>query len=446
MGTWLNTWTPEDENFWNSTGKKIAWRTLTITTITLTLSFATWFMMSAIVTRLNGVGFNFTDNQLFWLAALPGLAAGTLRIIHTFLIPIYGTRHTLTIATMIKLIPVLGIGLAVMNPGTPFWVFVVLALTAGFGGGDFSSFMPSTNLFFPARLKGAALGIQAGIGNFGVSIAQFMTPLMLGVALYGAPQVYTSIDKITGEGIVQEIYLQSGALWYAPLLIIMAFVCWRYLKSVPVKASFREQLDIFGDKHTWYCTITYFMTFGTFAGLSAAFPLMMKVLYGPFDPTLDPLKYAFYGPLIGSASRVLFGFVADRTGGAVLTTITGVGLLGGVIALLSLGLVNPSGIEQFNLFVGVMMTIFFFTGIGNASTFRQFPIIFKHNPRQAAGVIGWTAAIAAYGPFVFSIALGAFIGSTGHAAGFFWVLALFLVFATWINWHFYHRKGAERPS
>ncbi|AFL84574.1 nitrate/nitrite transporter [Belliella baltica DSM 15883] len=446
MATWLKEWNPEDNDFWESTGKKIAWRTLTITTIALTLSFCTWFMMSAIVTRLPGIGFSFTDNQLFWLAALPGLAAGTLRIVHTFLIPIYGSRHTITVATILKLVPVIGIGLAVMNPGTPFWVFVVLALTAGFGGGDFSSFMPSTNMFFPARLKGTALGIQAGIGNFGVSIAQFMTPVMIGVALYGAPQLFQSVDKATGEVVSKEIYLQSGAFWYAPLLIIMGIISWKYLKSIPIKASFKEQLDIFGDKHTWYCTITYFMTFGTFAGLSAAFPLLMKVLYGSFDPSLDPLKYAFYGPLVGSASRILFGFVADKTGGAVLTTITGVGLLGGVIVLLSFGLVNPTGMEQFPLFVGTMMALFFFTGIGNASTFRQFPIIFKHNPRQAAGVIGWTAAIAAYGPFIFSLALGAFIGSTGHAEGFFWILAIFLVLATVINWYFYDRKGAERPS
>ncbi|MBT0810378.1 MFS transporter [Litoribacter ruber] len=446
MSTWLKEWNPEDNQFWESKGKKIAWRTLTITTIALTLSFATWFMMSAIVTRLNSVGFDFTDNQLFWLAALPGLAAGTLRIVHTFLIPIYGTRHTITVSTIIKLIPVIGIGLAVMNLNTPFWVFVILALTAGFGGGDFSSFMPSTNLFFPARLKGSALGIQAGIGNFGVSIAQFMTPIMLGVGLYGAPHFFQSVNKLTGEPIKAEIYLQSGALWYAPLLIIMAIVCWKYLRSVPVKASFKEQLDIFGDKHTWYCTITYFMTFGTFAGLSAAFPLLMKVLYGKFDPSLDPLKYAFYGPLIGSASRILFGFIADKVGGAVLTTITGIGLFAGVVAMLAFGLVNPTGMEQFPLFVGVMMALFFFTGIGNASTFRQFPIIFKHNPRQAAGVIGWTAAIAAYGPFIFSMALGSFIAASGHAEGFFWLLGVFLIFATAINWYFYDRKGAERPS
>ena len=128
----LNCWDVENQQFWKTKGKKIAWRTLWITTFALILSFATWFMMSAIVTKLPGIGFTFTTNQLFWLAAMPGLAGGTFRIIHMFLVPIYGTRNTITFSTLIKLIPCVGIGLAVMNPATPYWIFVVLALTTGF--------------------------------------------------------------------------------------------------------------------------------------------------------------------------------------------------------------------------------------------------------------------------------------------------------------------------
>lgn len=445
MATWLTSWDPENKTQWEESGERLAWRTLIITTIALTLSFATWFMMSAIVTKLPGIGFKFTTDQLFWLAAMPGLAGGTLRIVHTFLIPIYGTRHTVTYSTLIKLIPCIGIGLAVMDPTTPFWVFMVLALTAGFGAGDFSSYMPSTNLFFPKRLKGAALGIQAGIGNFGVSLAQFMTPALLGVALFGTPQEWITPGGSSGTSGTTWIYLQSAALWYVPLLLTMTGVCWWGLRSVPIKASFREQLDIFKERHTWYCTITYVMTFGTFAGLSAAFPLMMKALYGNFPDAPDPLKYAFYGPLIGSASRVLFGFVADRTGGGVLTTVTGLGLLAGCAVMLFSGSLAPTSMEQFPVFVAGMLGMFLFAGIGNAATFRQFPIIFGHNPRQAAGVIGWTAAVAAYGPFIFSMLIGAVIGATGNANGFFVGLLVFLLIATWVNWNFYHRKGCARP-
>ncbi|AND64888.1 MFS transporter [Flavobacterium covae] len=530
MSTWLNQWEPEDIKFWEQTGNKIAWKTLTITTISLILSFASWFMMSVIVVKLPGLGFSFNKDQLFWLAAIPGIAAGILRIIHTFILPIFGTRHVVAFATFIKLIPVLGIGLAVMNTNTPFWVFMVLAFTTGFGGGDFSSYMPSTNMFFPKRLKGTALGIQAGIGNFGVSLAQFVTPLVLSVGLYGTPSLFTNINTKEAKEIVKntpleqqttifakmeskkqeillsnvkpkvldslkkavkstdnvtifkslplkarakaiananpklaekilnqlqpnnkavthtEIYIQSAAFWYIPLLILLSIISWFYLKSIPMKASIKEQMDIFNNKHTWFCTITYVMTFGTFAGLSAAFPLMIKFLYGDFPNAPDPLVYAFYGPLIGSATRVLFGFVADKVGGAILTTLTGLGILLGCIMLVTQGLLAPTSVEQFPTFVGVILMMFFFTGMGNAGTFRQYPIIFSDNQRQAAGVIGWTAAIAAFGPFIFSKLIGNNITSNGTANEFFIGVILFTSLATFINWYYYNKKGCERPS
>lgn len=447
MTTWLEKWTPEDSQFWETEGKGRAWKTLWVTTASLTLSFATWFMISAIVVKLPGIGFKFTTQQLFWLAAMPGLAGGTLRILHTFLIPIYGTRNVVTFSTLIKVIPCIGIGFAVMDTQTPFWVFLVLAFLAGFGGGDFSSHMPSTSLFFPKRLQGTVLGIQAGIGNFGVSLAQFMTPIALGFATVGAAQVFSVKDK-TGQQVIatKEIYLQSASFWYVPLLVVLTVACWMVLRSIPVRASFKEQLEILKDKHTWFCTIIYVMTFGSFAGLSASFPLMIKSLYGNFPDAPDPLKFAFYGPLIGSTSRVVFGFVSDKTGGAILTTFTGLGLAAVTLIMFFLGLFAPTGPDVFPTFVTCMLALFFLTGIGNAATFRQYSMIFSHNPIQRAGVMGWTSAVAAYGPFVFASLIGAVIASSGNANRFFIGYVLFVVIATFINWWFYNRPRCERPS
>jgi NNP family nitrate/nitrite transporter-like MFS transporter len=442
--SYLPKWEPEDPAFWEETGKKVAWRTLTITTITLVLSFATWFMMSAIVVRLPYIGFKFDTMQLFWLAAMPGLAGGTLRIIHTFLIPIFGTRNVVTVATFLKLIPCIGIGMAIMDPTTPFWVFLVLAFSAGFGGGDFSSYMPSTSIFFPKRLQGTALGIQAGIGNFGVSLTQFVTPWIIGFAALGAlggdPQEFAKGD------VVKPMWVQNAAFWYIPLLIIMGVLSWVMLRSVPVRASFREQLDIFRNKHTWFCTITYVMTFGSFAGLSAAFPLLIKTVYGGFPGAPDALTYAFLGPLVGSLSRVAAGPLADKWGGARLTHLTGIVLMVGTITLIGGGFLSPTSLDQFPLFVAIMLVLFLFSGIGNASTFRQFPVIFSHSARQGAGVIGWTSAIAAYGPFLFATLIGAAITATGTATNFFIGLAVFYLIATWVNWWYYTRKGCEKPS
>lgn len=438
--SWLDVWKPEDDAFWRQKGSKVAWLTLVLTTSTLVLSFATWFVMSALVVLLPSVGFKFDTMQLFWLAAMPGLAGGTLRIIHTFLIPIYGTRAVLSVATLIKLIPCIGLAFAVMNPNTPFWIFMVLAFLAGMGGGDFSSYMPSTSLFFPKRLQGTALGIQAGVGNFGVSLTQFVTPWIVGLAIVGAPQVLTKGD------VSKNVWLQNGVLWYVPLLMGLGALCWIYLRSVPVKASFREQLDIFKDKHTWFCTITYVMTFGSFSGFSAAFPLMIKTIYGQFPNAPAPLTYAFLGPLIGSSVRVLFGFVADKTGGGILTQIAGIGMLAVCGAMVFTGVLTPTSLDSFPLFVTLMLSLFFFSGMGNASTFRQFPVIFSHSPRQGAQVLGWTGAVAAYGPFAFSSLVGMSITVTGSAVAFIVAVGAFYLFATGVNWYFYCRKGCERPS
>ncbi len=440
---WLQSWTPEDATFWRESGSRIAWRTLALTTATLVLSFASWFAMSAVVVRLPGIGFDFDTGQLFWLAAMPGLAGGTLRILHTFLIPIFGTRAVIGTATLLKLIPCVGLALAIMDPTTPFWMFMLLAFLAGMGGGDFSSYMPSTSLFFPKRLQGTALGIQAGIGNFGVSLAQFLTPWIIGFAAFGA--LGGAAQTYTKGAASKDMWLQNAFWVYVPFLLLLGAACFAWLRSVPVRVSFRDQLDIFKSKHTWFCTLTYVMTFGSFSGLSAAFPLLIKTVYGGFPDAPDPLKYAFYGPLIGSASRVIFGFVADRTGGAILTHITGLALMGLCGALVLTGSLTPESTASFPLFVGLMLAIFFFTGVGNAATFRQYPLIFAHSPRQGAGVLGWTGAVAAYGPFLVSTLASASISATGSAGTFFVGAIVFYAIATAINWWYYARKGAEVP-
>jgi len=437
---WLTNYDPSNEEFWNGKGKKIAWKTLTITTSALIFSFATWFLYSVIVIKLPQIGFKFKDDQLFWMAAMPGLAGGFLRIINTFLIPIYGTRKIISFSTLIKIIPLLMLGFAVMNPETSFGYFMLIGFLLGIGGGDFSSFMPSTSLFFPKKEAGTALGIQAGVGNFGVSLVQLLSPLIMSLTLFsflGGGEIIIETGK--------KIYLENIAFIYVIPLLIIGIWAWFSLKSIPVKASFKEQLDIFKDKHTLYCTMTYIMTFGIFAGFSASFPLMIKNLYVPLDKNLDPLQFAFYGPLIGSASRVIFGKVADKIGGALLTHITGISLIILISRLILGGYLTPTSPDQFQGFLIIVLAIFFFTGIGNAATFKQYPVIFSESPRKAAGVIGWTAAVAAFGPFVFNVLITQSRAFTGDSRLFFWFLVVGCIAATAVNWYFYTRKGCERP-
>lgn len=435
--TWLGSWTPEDAAFWTAEGKRRAWLTLCITTANLTMAFIVWFLVSALVVRLPAIGFDLTTDELFWLTAMPGLAGGTFRLIHNLLTPIFGTRHVVTLSSLSLLIPAVGWVVVVQDPTTPYWLLMTLAFLAGLGGGNFSSFMPSTSLFFPKRLQGTALAIQAGIGNLGVSIVQFVTPWIIGIALFGAlagaPQVFTKGD------VSKDIWLQNAALVYVPLIVVFAAAAWIWLRSVPIRASFKEQFDINRNKHTWLMTSLYLMTFGSFAGFSATFPLLIKQLYGGFEGAPDPLAYAFYGPLIGSVMRTVSGPISDRLGGARVTQISAIGLIASTVAVIFF--VTPESLAEFPYFVAAMLGIFFFAGIGNASTFKQMPMIFP--PRQAGGVIGFTGAIAAYGPFVVSVMIGQSISLTGGVAAFFGIAAVFYLMNLGINWWFYARPGAE---
>lgn len=420
---------------------RFAWRTLSITTYNLTLAFVTWYLVSAFAVRLPGLGFDLSTSQLFWLTAMPGLSAGILRLVWMFLPPLVGTRRLVAFSTLLLLIPLLGWGFAVQDPSTPFSVLMVLAFLAGIGGGNFSGFMPSTSYFFPKAKQGTALGIQAGIGNFGVSLVQFLVPWLIGFGLFGSllggPQPFRPEGKPASE-----LWMQNAAFFWVPFVVVGATVAWLYLRAVPVQANFRQQMDIFRDKHTWVMTSLYLLTFGSFSGLAAVFGLLIRTLYGGFPDAPDPLAYAFLGPLVGSAVRVAWGPLTDRLGGAFWTTVSGVGIVGSAL-FVSLW-VTPESLGEFKWFVIGMLAVFFFTGIGNASTFKQMPMIFS--PRQAGGVIGFTAGIAAFGPFLASVILSWQLGWNDDPRPFFHGLAIFAVFNVALNVYYYQRKGAEKPS
>ncbi len=431
---WLPTWDPEDQATWDSNR---AWKTLWVTTFSLTLAFITWFLASAIAPKLNSIGFDLSSAQLYWLVAMPGLAGGSLRLVWTFLPPILGTRKLVTYTTMLFVIPLIGWGLAVQNPSTPYPVLLILGALAGLGGGAFSGFMPSTSYFFPRSKQGTALGVQAGIGNFGVSIVQFVTPWVIGFALLGGTaQVLTNKDT----GATKDVWFQNAAYVWVPFVVIGVVMAWFLLRSVPVQArGVREQMDIFRNKNTWLMTYLYVITFGTFSGLAAAFALLINSIYGTAsfgEAGIDPLKYAFLGALVGSVARVLAGPIADRVGGGRMTLVATLGIaLGSLYTSFQL---SPTSADQFPQFLIGMLVIFFFAGVGNASTFKQMPMIFER--RQAGGVIGWTSSIAAYGPFIFGMLLSFMAPTLFFALG-----VVFALGALGITWWYFVRPGAETP-
>ncbi len=454
-GDWIKSWDPEDPEKWDS---RLAWNTLTVTTVSLTLCFVAWFLPSAIVPKLNGLGYDFTQSQLYWMAAMPGLSGGVLRLLWMVLPPKIGTRKLVFLTTLLLLLPVVGWGFEVTNPDVPYWRLMGLAVLSGIGGGAFSGFMPSTSYFFPKRKQGTALGIQAGIGNFGVSLVQLLTPWLITFGMFGFLGSQTM--EFAGRSDV-VVWYQNSALVYVPIIIVVAIWAYIALRSVPVTANIKQQFDIFKNQDTWWMTVLYIMTFGTFSGLSAQFGLLLANLYGQNNENIvsgtgssaqilvegyavpDVVSYVFLGPLVGAGARVLFAPLTDRMGGAIWTFISGIGLVGAIIFTIPSLVPDYSSAEaltgDFNQFLWGMLLIFFFSGIGNASTFKQMPMIFE--PRQAGGVIGWTAAIAAFGPFLFGVGLTIMSPTT-----FYWIGVAWAVLSIAITWVRYARPGAPRPG
>lgn len=457
-GSLLTLWKPEDKAFWQTQGKAIAEQNLWLSIPALFLAFAVWMVWSAVVTQLPAVGFKYSTDQLFWLAALPALTGATLRIFYSFMVPIVGGRRWTVLSTLSLLIPAVGIGLSVQNPATPYWVMLLMAALCGLGGGNFSSSMANISFFFPMERKGSALGLNAGLGNLGVSSVQFMVPLVISAGIFGwfggHPQT-----ALLANGAMRQIWLQNaGFVWVLPILAC-ALLCFLIMNDIAdTKASFAEQAVIFKNRHTWIMCWLYLGTFGSYIGFSAGFPLLIKSQF----PHVDALEFAWMGPFLGAAIRPVGGWLADKLGGARVTFWNFLLMVAGVLAVLRF---LPAGGQAGNLtgfFVGCM-ALFVATGIGNGSTFRMIPVIFieealqaggreadaqavrKDGNKQSAAVLGFSAAVGAYGGFFIPRSYGTSIALTGSPHAALWCFIVFYATCILITWWFYARRGASRP-
>jgi len=443
QGKTLTVWTPEDPAFWQRQGKRIANRNLWISIPALLLAFAVWQVWSVAVTKLKAVGFNFSPSQLFWLVGLAGLSGGTLRIFYSFMVPIFGGRLWTTLSTLSLLIPVIGIGYAVQNPTTPYVIFALLALLAGLGGGNFASSMSNISFFFPRAQKGNALALNAGFGNLGVSVVQFVVPWVIAVGVFGA--LGGDPLQSTENGVTKNIWLQNAAFFWVPFIIVAALAAWFGMNDISsAKASFADQSVIFKRKHNWLMCWLYMGTFGSFIGYAAGFPLLTKTLF----PSVNALQYVFLGPLIGALSRSATGWLCDKVGGARITFWVFIVMILGV-----LGIIYFINVGSFPGFFAMFMILFAATGVGNASTFQMIPNIMRQElirlmpkadpevrqrqaEKESAAITGFTSAIAAYGFFLIP-ALYATIGPRSAL----WIFLGFYVTCVLITLVFYTRKG-----
>lgn len=448
----IEKWEPEDPAFWQKMGRAIARRNLWLSIPALLLSFAVWMVWSIVVAKLPAVGFKFTTDQLFWLAALPGLSGATLRIFYSFMPPIFGGRLWTTLATWSLMIPALGIGFAVRDPSTPYVVFLALALLCGFGGGNFASSMANISFFFPKSEKGNALALNAGLGNLGVSIVQFVIPLVIVYGVFGFlggdPQVATEGGKTS------RIFLQNAGFIWVPFIAASAFAAWFGMDDIAsMRASFAEQSVIFQRKHNWIMCWLYTGTFGSFIGYSAGFPLLAKTQF----PSVDALQLAFIGPLVGAISRSATGWISDKYGGGRVTFWVFLVMALGVLSVLYFLAMKDRPYAFWGFFASFLL-LFFASGVGNASTFQMIPAIMrKEMPKlepkmtaeqrnkqiemESAAIIGFTSAIAAYGAFFIPKSYGTSIALTGGVQAALWGFLVFYLSCIFVTWFFYTRRS-----
>jgi MFS transporter, NNP family, nitrate/nitrite transporter len=530
----LKKWDPENSDFWENTGKKIATRNLWISIPSLLCGFAIWLYWGVITVQMLNLGFPFAKSELFTLMAIAGLTGATLRIPSSFFVRLCGGRNTIFFTTALLMVPAFGTGIALQSQDTPLWVFQVLALLSGFGGGNFASSMSNISFFYPKKQQGLALGLNAGLGNFGVTTMQIIVPLFMTFGAFGAmggdPMTLinssgTLIGKIPAGS---ETWIQNAGFVWLLLLVPLAFAGWFGMNNIrtqevspdignpistmftmsvmlligfimaiiglwlmlpetvngsgfgvpkelvlvgviagtvfglkllpgEIKSSLKRQYKIFDNKHTWVMSVIYTMTFGSFIGFAASFPLSIKVIFGYSHIMVDgvmthstanpngpsALMYAWMGPFIGALIRPVGGWISDKVGGALVTQICAAVMVAsalGVAHYMSLAYQSATPEEFFVEFFVLFLILFAATGIGNGSTFRTIAMVF---PKEQAGpVLGWTSAVAAYGAFYIPKVLGEQIKATTPEIALYG-FAIFYAVCMAVNYWFYLRKNGE---
>ncbi len=534
----LKKWDVENEEFWESEGKQVAKRNLWISIPNLLCGFSVWLywgMLAKFIQKAHFANpelFNFLKDGeplggdayrglLFTLPAVAGLMGATLRIPNSFMIAICGGRNVKFMTTLLLILPAVGAGFALQNADTPFYQFVILAALSGIGGGAFASSMSNISFFYPKRMQGLALGLNAGLGNAGVSVMQFLLPWIITFGAFGA---IGGEPYQVGE---TQMWIQNAAIVWVPIMAVLTVLAFLFMNTMPhhhsgttakavgkylwmmalgfigggvgvwlllldwgsfnallkvflvllaavlltlflmkkatppeIKSSLDSQFEIFHNKHNWVMTWLYTMTFGSFIGYANAFPKLIDDVFGfiRVDGAGNVLaegikninapvssKYIWIGAGVGALIRPLGGWLSDKFGGAKVThwdTIIMIFATIGAGWFVSQASVSPTPEKFFVPFLLLFILLFATTGIGNGSTFRMIPIIFRKE--QAGPVLGWTSAIAAYGAFLIPKIFGEQI-KNGTPQYALYGFAAYYMSCLVVNWWFYARKNAEIP-
>jgi MFS transporter, NNP family, nitrate/nitrite transporter len=397
---WIADWRPEDHDFWEQAGAKVARRNLVFSIFSEHIGFSVWSLWSVLVLFL-GPAYHVDPAGKFLLTTVPTALGAALRLPYTFAVAKFGGRNWTMFSATLLLIPAVSAAL-LLRPGVSFATVLILAAVAGVGGGNFASSMANINAFYPQRLKGWALGINAGGGNIGVAVVQLVGLAVLATA--------------------GKDHLRLVAGIYIPLIVLAALGAALWMDNLAgMRSDKRAMRDVIKDPHSWVMSLLYIGTFGSFIGFGFAFGQVLQVQFtADFDTPIKAAYLTFLGPLLGSLIRPVEGWAADRLGGAKVTFWNFVAMAIGASTVLT-----ASAERSLPLFITGFVLLFVFSGIGNGSTYKMIPAIFRAKAptedearRLSGALIGVAGAVGAFGGVLVNLAFRqSFLSyKTGNAA------------------------------
>jgi NNP family nitrate/nitrite transporter-like MFS transporter len=440
-GRWIDDWRPEDPTFWAQTGAKVARRNLIFSIFAEHLGFSIWTMWSVMVLFL-GPAYHVDPAGKFLLTAVPALVGSALRLPYTFAVATFGGRNWTIISASLLLLPAIPTAILV-KPGVSYTTLMILAAITGVGGGNFASSMANINAFYPQRLKGWALGLNAGGGNIGVAAVQLVGLAVLAAAAGGAAKA--------DPRLVPAVYI--------PIVVLSTLCAALFMNNLTsAKNDKRAMRDATRDGHTWIMSFLYIGTFGSFIGFGFAFGQVLQVQFKPeFKTAIDAAYLTFLGPLLGSLIRPVGGWLADKIGGALVTFWNFV-----LMAASATVVLVASQQKSLLLFLVGFISLFVFSGVGNGSTYKMIPAIFRakaarqvtagadaevverEGRRLAGALIGIAGAIGASGGVLVNVAFRQSFLTYKTGDGAYIAFIAFYAVCFLVTWAVYLRPSPRR--
>jgi NNP family nitrate/nitrite transporter-like MFS transporter len=436
-GRWIEDWRPEDPEFWESTGKRVARRNLFFSVFSEHVGFSIWSLWSVLVLFLPEPVFGIDPAGKFLLTSLPTALGAFVRLPYTFAVARFGGRNWTIVSAAALLVPTLATAV-VLEPGVSYSTLLVVSCLAGVGGGNFASSMTNINAFYPTRLKGWALGLNAGGGNLGVPVIQLLGLLVLATLGVGHPRILLAV--------------------YLPLIVFAAVGAALLMDNLAtVRNQPRAMREVVREPHAWVMSVLYIGTFGSFIGFGFAFGQVLQNQFaGSFATPLAAASLTWLGPLLGSLIRPLGGSLADRFGGAWITCWNFVAMAGGAAIVLT-----ASRAGSLPLFVVGFVVLFVLSGLGNGSTYKMIPAVFRAKAmdevasgtdsvladaralRRSGALIGVAGAVGAFGGVLVNLAFRQSFLTTGSGDGAYLAFIGYYVLCVVVTWVVYLRPGAR---